>query len=89
MSIYFWSEHPWLAIATGIAFAVVWHARERSSAAIAALLWVVYGMYEFSMQSTCKGGCIRIDLLLILPILIGASIWAAIASLLPKPEESP
>jgi hypothetical protein len=80
MSIYFWTEHPWIGIAIGIVFAVLGYTRDRPSAVIAALLWVAYAVFEYKMRSQCSGGrCIRIDLLLILPVLFIASIWALIA----------
>ncbi len=46
---------------------------------VAGLLWVIYSIYEFLMymRILCTGECnIRIDLLIIYPILIASSLLA-------------
>ena len=55
---------------------------KQKSALIAGLLWLVYLPYEYSMKLRilCSGECnIRVDLLLIYPILIVISLVAIIA----------
>jgi hypothetical protein len=44
-------------------------------------------MYEYHMQAQCRAGCYRIELLLVLPVLLGASMWAVIVSLIGKSEK--
>lgn len=44
-------------------------------------------MFEYKMRGHCRGGCIRIDLLLIVPALLGISIWAVIGSIIGKADE--
>jgi hypothetical protein len=42
---------------------------------VTAIVWGLYPVYEFWIQSTCSGDCsIRVDLLLIVPIIITLSI---------------
>lgn len=69
-----------------IAAAFAWaSARKRSRlAAIAALLWAAYGIYESLMYARilCTGECnIRIDLLLIHPLLLGITLAAVLVLL--------
>lgn len=75
---------PWLALAIGaIYFAFSWPSR--STVAIAtAIVWLLYGVYEYLMhfRVLCTGECnIRVDLLLIYPILLILSLLAIVASL--------
>lgn len=76
MSVVF-PEHPWVAFIVAAAFFALarWTAR-RSIVAVAAL-WAGYGCYEFAMYERwlCTGECnIRVDLLLIYPVLAVASL---------------
>ena len=75
---------PWLALVPGAAFLGLYTLSRRKIAAAAALLWFLYALYEYSMKRRllCSGECnIRVDLLLLYPVLIVASITAAIAAL--------
>jgi hypothetical protein len=57
---------------------------KRKTALVAGLLWLVYLPYEYAMKLRilCSGECnIRVDLLLIYPLLITASIAALIAAI--------
>ncbi len=88
-------DHPWLAFLPALAAAGLWYWRRRAAAWIAALAWLAYAGYEAAMHARllCSGECnIRIDLLLIVPVLLALSIWALIASLRPRarmPEPTP
>lgn len=43
----------------------------------AALLWILYAFYETWVQATCSGDCnIRVDLVLIWPLLLVVSLLA-------------
>jgi hypothetical protein len=70
---------PWLVIAPVLLFvALYWRSRHRA-ALIAAVLWAGYGLYEEGMRRRilCTGECnIRVDLLLIYPILFAVSLLA-------------
>jgi hypothetical protein len=72
--------YPWLAAAVGILFVTLgWKARRWGVVTIGAM-WVLYAAYETGMQQRwlCTGECnIRVDLLLIYPILVLSSIGAA------------
>ena len=70
---------PLLALAIGGAFIGAWRFRHARSAAVAGLLWLLYGTYEYLMRARilCSGECnIRIDLFLIYPMLLAVSIIA-------------
>jgi hypothetical protein len=71
----------WLVFA---AFAVLCGVKRRILPGVAATLWAAYGYYEYLMHTRvlCTGECnIRIDLLLIYPLLLLISVWATASSL--------
>ena len=66
----------------GVFFLAGFLVSRRSSSAVAAPLWLAYSLYETAMRMRwlCTGECnIRVDLLLIYPILLGFSVVALIA----------
>jgi hypothetical protein len=70
---------PWLAGVAAVAFALLWRRRRHVSAAVAAVLWGLYLPYEYLMylRIWCSGECnIRVDLLLIYPLLLIVSVVA-------------
>jgi hypothetical protein len=69
--------YPLLALAAAFAFFGAWLWRGARSAAVAGFLWALYGGYEYLMhfRVLCSGECnIRVDLLLIYPLLLAASL---------------
>jgi hypothetical protein len=74
--------YPWLAVVIGVLFVTLgWRARRRGVVTIG-VLWVLYSAYETGMQQRwlCTGECnIRVDLLLIYPILLLASAGAVLS----------
>ncbi len=71
---------PYLAAVPALIFLWYFIAHRRWIALAAALLWAAYGVYETAMmlRILCTGECnIRVDLLLIYPLLIAVSIAAA------------
>jgi hypothetical protein len=51
---------------------------------LTALGWCVYAVYEYLMyrRVLCSGECnIRVDLLLIYPVLLGSTLWVSVAML--------
>jgi hypothetical protein len=73
---------PWLALIPALAFALL--ARGRRSGMVAAGAWLCYAAYEFAMQRRwlCTGECnIRVDLLLLHPLLLLGSAVAIVALL--------
>ena len=77
--------YPWLALVPAIIFAVLYWRSKLRLTAIASLAWLLYSIYEYGMylRILCSGECnIRIDLLLIYPILLILSITAIIKGIL-------
>ena len=83
--------HPWLALVPAIAFAVVAARGGRRRAWLTACAWALYAAYEWAMHERvlCTGECnIRVDLLLLYPLLLAlsaAAVWAAVRG----PRRSP
>lgn len=70
-------EHPILALAPAVLFAVLFKLSKSRLALIAGLLWLAYFFYEYGMKLRilCSGECnIRIDLLVLYPALILVSL---------------
>lgn len=66
-----------VALAVGILFAMLWAARRAPGAALAAVSWLLYALYEYLMhlRVLCSGECnIRVDLLLLWPLLLVAGL---------------
>jgi hypothetical protein len=77
-------EYPILAVAIGAALLGLGRRAGRRVAIAVGIAWLVYGMYEFSMKQRwlCSGECnIRIDLLLIYPVLVIGLIAAGVSLL--------
>ena len=72
---------PWLAFAVGaVFFALSWSTGSKLLIT-ASTAWFLYGVYEYLMRFRvlCSGECnIRVDLLLIYPILLILSIIAVV-----------
>jgi len=72
-------SYPWIAVVVAALFLLLWFRRRTRSAALAGALWLVYAVYEFLIHFRvwCSGECnIRVDLLLLYPVLAGVSILA-------------
>ena len=72
---------PALALVPGLAFLAVYRRTRRGLALLAAGTWLLYGLYEEGMRRRilCSGECnIRVDLLLIYPVLLLLSAAGAI-----------
>lgn len=68
---------PWLALLPAVVFSVLWMLSKLRLVLSAAAVWLLYAGYEAAVkaQMLCTGECnIRIDLLLIGPVLLGLSI---------------
>jgi hypothetical protein len=69
--------HPWVGLLIAGAFAVWWRQYGNWFALGAAMGWVGYAGYEYLMLARilCTGDCnIRVDLLLVYPLLLLVSI---------------
>jgi hypothetical protein len=75
---------PWLAIIPALLFGLTYRARPVRPVLVAAVGWLIYFLYEESMRRRilCSGECnIRVDLLLIYPILLVLSVVAIVAAM--------
>jgi hypothetical protein len=75
---------PLLALIPAAGFAALYWASGRRLAAAAAVLWCLYTLYEFAMHRRllCSGECnIRVDLLLLYPLLWIVSLTALIVGI--------
>jgi hypothetical protein len=85
-------EHPFLTIAPVAVFSVLFYLSKSRIALIAAVLWLAYLPYEYAMKLRilCSGECnIRIDLLLLYPVLVAASIAGVVAFMLRMRKNTP
>ena len=75
-------EYPWLAAIIGVLFVAAGWRRRRWGIIVAGLVWAVYSAYEAGMHQRwlCTGECnIRVDLLLIYPVLLlisAGALWS-------------
>lgn len=75
---------PWLALLPALLLATLYLRRRRRLIAVSAGLWLVYFFYERAIKSglACSGDCnIRVDLLLIYPLLGVVSIIAIVVGI--------
>ena len=78
---------PWLALIPAVILLLLWKAGPSRVALVAAIIWLLYTVLEYSiwMRWTCSADCnIRVDLLLIAPLLwiatiagIAHAVWRA------------
>ena len=81
---------PWLALVPAALFVALNRVAHRRLVSVTALFWLLYALYEFSMQQRwmCSGECnIRVDLLLIYPVLAAVSLLGLIGLLRGRPEQ--
>ena len=77
-------QYPWLAALIGVFLTGLGRSRGRRTAMVVGVTWLLYAAYETAMRLRwlCSGECnIRVDLLLIYPLLLAASV-VGIVSLL-------
>lgn len=75
---------PFLALIPAFIFGGLYIRTKRLLVLVAALLWVIYSVYELAMKLRilCSGECnIRVDLLLIYPLLIIVSLMAIVSAI--------
>jgi hypothetical protein len=77
-------EYPWLAVLIGLL--LLWLGRRRGArvAVAAGIVWMLYAVYETGMKQRwlCTGECnIRVDLLLVYPILLVLTVVAVVSHL--------
>jgi hypothetical protein len=75
-------EYPIFAATIGIALVVLGRRAGRGVVTGAGIAWLLYGVYEFGIKQRwlCSGECnIRVDLLLIYPVLVIGLVAAGIS----------
>jgi hypothetical protein len=75
---------PVLALVPALMFGVVHWRRPRRALLVAAIAWAVYFLYEEGMRRRilCTGECnIRVDLLLVYPLLLAFSLAAVVRAI--------
>ena len=75
---------PWLALVPAALFGGLYVRRWSAFALVAALAWLIYGAYETGMalRWLCSGECnIRVDLLVIYPLLLLLSLAGLVSAL--------
>ena len=80
----FFIQSPWLAFIPAALFFAAFGASGRRLTLVTGVLWLLYAFYELAMKRRilCTGECnIRVDLLLIYPVLALLSLVAAIQAL--------
>jgi hypothetical protein len=77
-------EYPWLAALIGVPLLALGRWRGRPVAVAAGLVWLLYAVYETGMMQRwwCSGECnIRIDLLLVYPMLLVVTLIGVVSLL--------
>jgi type VI protein secretion system component VasK len=72
-------DHPWLALLGATALAQVWRSTRSRIALVAAVLWVAYTGWEITLSEDRPDANIRIDLLVIYPmlaVLTAFAVWS-------------
>jgi hypothetical protein len=75
-------QYPLVAAVPGVILLVLGLRAHRTTAVIGGVLWLLYGLYETGMKQRwlCSGECnIRVDLLLIYPLLLLTLVAAGIS----------
>ena len=79
----FFIEQPLLAIVPGLVFLALYARSRRGAILVAGIAWLAYAVYEVAMDQRwlCSGECnIRVDLLLIYPVLLLLSLFGLLAA---------
>ena len=81
------TAHPWMALLPGLAFAIAGVRCRSAPVRVAAVAWILYAGYEAGMSRRilCTGECnIRLDLIVIYPLLLLISVVAMLFVLLKR-----
>jgi hypothetical protein len=75
-------QYPWLAAVIGAVFLIAGSRVRRTTVIAAGVIWLLYSAYETGMKQRwlCTGECnIRVDLLLLYPLLLVLLISAIVS----------
>ena len=70
---------PWLALIPAAAFGALYRRGREKATLVATVTWALYAAYEYTIYRRwlCSGECnIRVDLLLLYPVLLAISLAA-------------
>ena len=74
-------QYPWIAALVGVSLLALGRWR-RPGATVAGVVWLLYAAYETGMKQRwlCTGECnIRVDLLLVYPLLLGVTVVGVVS----------
>ena len=69
-------EHPLLSLVPAALLFWLWSSSHSRTSLIAAVLWVAYLAWEYAIKETSPDANIRVDLLLVYPVLLVMTIAA-------------
>jgi hypothetical protein len=69
-------DRPWLSLIPAAAFLWLWAVSHSRAVLVAAILWVAYALWEYSVRVFSPDSDIRVDLLLIYPVLAATTLLA-------------
>ena len=84
---YVFIPFPYVALVPAIVFILLFRKTRNLFCLVTGILWLVYGVYEYGMMARilCSGECnIRVDLLLIYPLLLVMTCIAGLAAYLAR-----
>ena len=76
------TAYPFATFLVSVVFAALYALQRKTVHGIAAVVWAVYGCYEYLMYARilCSGECnIRVDLLVIYPALLIVSVLSIVS----------
>jgi hypothetical protein len=80
-------QYPWLAALLGVLLVGLGRGRRRRTPIVVGVIWLLYAAYETAMRLRwlCTGECnIRVDLLLLYPLLLAITAVAIVSLLRPR-----
>jgi hypothetical protein len=83
-------QYPWLAAVVGVVMLALGRSRRRGTAVATGIIWLLYAVYETGMKQRwlCTGECnIRVDLLLVYPILLVLTVVSVVSLLRTKRDK--
>jgi hypothetical protein len=83
-------QYPWLAALIGVFLVSLGRSRGRRTAMVVGVTWLLYAAYETAMRLRwlCSGECnIRVDLLLIYPLLLAMTVGGVISLLRARTDQ--